>query len=90
MLFTKSSILEKNVGCRSRFELFYHYISFLTCMMSVTVEIIFYLAPLLTLVLEIEPKLKETTANVFVDGSMGVMVSETTRHSSIVMVVSPS
>ena len=52
-------------------------------MISVTVEIIFYRAPLLTLVLEIEPKLKETTANVFVDGSMGVMVGETTRHSSI-------
>ena len=52
-------------------------------MMSVTVEIIFYRAPLSTLVLEIEPKLKETTANVFVDGSMGVMVSETTRHSCI-------
>ena len=40
-----------------------------------TVEMIFYCAPLYILVLENEPKLKETTEKEFVDGSMGAMVS---------------
>ena len=55
----------------------------MTYMMLLTVEMIFYCAPLYILVLENEPKLKETTENEFVDGSMGAMVSETTRQNSM-------
>ena len=55
----------------------------MTWMMLLKVEMIFYCAPLYILVLENEPKLKETTENEFVDGSMGAMVSETTRQNSM-------
>ena len=55
----------------------------MTYMMLLTVKMIFYCAPLYILVLENEPKLKETTENEFVDGSMGAMVSETTRQNSM-------
>ena len=55
----------------------------MTYMMLLTVKMIFYCAPLYILVFENEPKLKETTENEFVDGSMGAMVSETTSQNSM-------